>query len=64
MDHWIDFTLGIFVTKFSIDRNISYNEVERRLFKGPRGKYLKSLKTWIKLFLCEKRVRPLMFGAM
>lgn len=28
MDHWIDRTLGCFVTDFMIDRNISYSEAE------------------------------------
>ena len=59
MDHWIDRTLGSFVTYFAIDRNISYSEAERRIFKGPRGKYLNSLKIWIKTLLCEKRVMQL-----
>lgn len=56
MDHWVDRTLGNFVTYFVIDRNISYTEAEWRIFKGLRGKYLNSLKTWTKILLCEKRV--------
>lgn len=59
MDHWIDHTLGSFVTEFTIDRNIRDSEVEHRFFKGQRGKYLKSLKTWIKMSLCENRVMHL-----
>ena len=59
MDHWIDHTLGSFFTEFAIDRNISDSEAKCRLFKGPQGKYLKSLKTWIKFFLCDKRVMQL-----
>lgn len=50
--------MGGFITEFTIDTSISYSEVERRFFKGPRGKYLKDLKTWIKMILCEKGVMP------
>lgn len=54
IDYWIDNILGDFITKFSIDTYVSYSEAERLFSKGPRGKYLKSLKTWMKCF-CEKR---------
>jgi len=61
MDHWIDHMLRSFVTEFTSDRTISYSEAECRLFKGPRGKYLKSLKScYVKSRLCNY----LMFGAM
>ena len=40
VDHWIDHLLGIFVIEFSIDQFVSYFELERRFFKGPRGKFL------------------------
>ena len=59
VDHWIDRTLGSFVTYFVIDRNISYSEAKQRIFKGLRGKYLNSLKTWIKMLFYEKRVMQL-----
>jgi len=59
IDYWIDSILGRFITKFVIDTFSSYSEAERRFFKGPKGKYLKSLKTWIKMLLCKKRVMPL-----
>ena len=57
-DYWIDSILGGFITEFVIDTSVSYSEDERQFFKGPRDKYLKSLKTWIKMLLCEKRVMP------
>lgn len=57
LNYWIDSILG--VTEFMIDTSISYSEVERPFFKGPRGKYPKSLKTWIKILLCEKQLIPL-----
>ena len=53
VDHWIDHLLGGFVTEFSIDQFVSYSEAERRLFKGPRGKFLRSLKVLLKMILCE-----------
>ena len=54
VDHWIDSVLGGFVTEFAIDQFVSYSEVERRFFKGLRGKFLHSLKLWIKMILCEQ----------
>lgn len=54
VDHWIDSISGGFITEFAIDMSASYSEVEHQFFKGPRGEYMKSLKTWIKILLCEK----------
>lgn len=54
--HWLDLIIGGFITKFAVDTKVSYSEAERCFFKVPRGKYIKSLKTWIKMLLCEKRV--------
>ena len=59
VDYWIDSIMGSFITEFAIDTLVSYSEAKRQFFKDPRGKYLKSLKTWIKIILCEKRVMPL-----
>ena len=55
VDHWLDQIIGGFITKFAIDTTVSYSKAERRFLKGPRGKYIKSLNTWIKMLLCEKR---------
>lgn len=59
VNYWIDNILGGFTIEFVIDTFVSYREVEHRFFKGQRGKYLKTLKTWIKVLLCEKWVMPL-----
>ena len=59
IDHWISRIIGGFVTEFVVDTLVSYSEVEHCFFKGLRGKYLKSLNTWIKMILCEKRVMQL-----
>ena len=47
------------MTEFAVDTSVSYSEAEQHFFKGPQGKYLRSLNTWIKMLLCEKRVMPL-----
>ena len=59
VDHWLDCVIGGFVTEFMVDTLVSYSEAERRFFKGLRSKYLRSLNTWIKMLLCEKRVMQL-----
>jgi hypothetical protein len=53
---WLDSVLGGYITKFSIDCTQSYSVAEREFFKGPCGRYLKSLSTWIKMLLCDKGV--------
>lgn len=45
-----------FITEFLVDTTVSYSEAEQRFLKGSWGKYIKSLNTWIKMLLCEKRV--------
>lgn len=56
VNHWLDRIIGGFVTEFMVNNSVSYSEEEQCFFKGPRGKYLKSLNTWITMLLCEKRV--------
>lgn len=56
VEHWLDQIIRGFITKFTVDMTISYNKAEWPLLKGPQGKYVKSLKNWIKMPLCEKRV--------
>lgn len=59
INHWLEHIVGGFVIKFMVDTLISYREAERHFLKGPRGKYVKSLNTWIKMLLCEKWVMQL-----
>lgn len=54
VEYWIDRILGGLITEFVIDTSVSYSKYECWFFKGPRGTYLKSLKTWIKMLLCDK----------
>ena len=49
MDHWLDWIIGGFITKFAVDTTVSYSEAEKHFLKGSRGKYIKSLNTWIKM---------------
>ena len=56
MYHWLDQIIRGFITEFAVDMTVNYSEAERCFLKGPRGKYIKSLNTWIKMLLCEKRV--------
>ena len=56
MDHWLDWIIGGFITKFAVDTTVSYSEAEKHFLKGSRGKYIKYLNTWIKMLLCEKKV--------
>jgi hypothetical protein len=56
IDFWLDSILGGYITEFSIECTQSYSVAEREFFKGPRGRYLKSLSTWIKMLLCDKGV--------
>lgn len=59
VNYWINSILGGFIIEFVIDTSVSYSKEKCQFFKGIRGKYLKSLKTQIKILLCEKRVMPL-----
>ena len=59
VDNLLDRIIGGFITKFKVDTTVNYSEAERCFLKGPRGKYIKSLNTWIKILLCEKRVMKL-----
>ena len=54
VDHWLDRIIGGFITEFAVDTSVNYSEAERCFLRGPRGKYVKSLNTWIKMILREK----------
>ena len=58
VDDWLDRVIGGFVIEFIVNTLVSYNKAEQYFFKGPRGKYLRSLNRRIKM-LCEKWVMPL-----
>lgn len=54
--HWLYRLIGGFITQFTIDTTVSYNEAERHFLQGPWGRCIKSLNTWIKMILCEKQI--------
>ena len=63
VNFWVDSILQGYITEFAVDTITSYSEVERNFFQGPRGRYLKSLKTWIKMFVCEKGILRMEFDS-
>jgi hypothetical protein len=56
VDFWLDSILGGYITEFAVDCTQSYSVAERDFFKGPRGRFMKSLGMWIKMLLCDKCV--------
>ena len=56
VDYWFDNILGGYITEIAVDTVKYYSTAEREFFKGPRGKYLNSLKLWTKILLCENGV--------
>jgi hypothetical protein len=42
--------------EFAVDCTSRIVSAERDFFKGPRGRFLKALGTWIKMLLCDKCV--------
>ena len=56
VDILVDNILEEYITKFVVDALTSYTEAERTKFQGPLGRYLPSLKTWIKMLVCEKGI--------
>jgi len=38
VDHFLDWIIGGFITKFAINTSVSYSEAKRHFLKGPRGK--------------------------
>jgi len=61
IDYWLNSVLGGYVTEFMIDYTQPYSAAKRELFKGPRGRYLKSLSTWLNMFPCDKGVMKMEF---
>ena len=59
---WIDKILEGYIIEFAIDIVKSYNnELERELFKGPRGRFLLSLQLWIKMLIYKKGILKMNF---
>ena len=56
VDFWVDRILQGYIIEFVVDTMTSYSEVERIFFQGPHGRYMSSLKTWIKMLVCDKGI--------
>jgi hypothetical protein len=56
VDFWLDNIVAGFITKFAVDTMKSYNAVEKVFLHGPRGRYIRSLYTSIKILLYKKGV--------
>jgi hypothetical protein len=56
VDFWLDNIVAGFITEFAVDTAKSYNAVEKEFLKGPRGRYIRSLYTSIKILLYNKGV--------
>jgi hypothetical protein len=56
IDFWLDNIVAGFITKFAVDTAKSYNTTEQEFLKGPRGMYIISLYTSIKILLYNKSV--------
>jgi hypothetical protein len=56
VDFWLDNIVAGFITEFAVDTVKSYNAAEKEFLKGPRGRYIISLYTSIKILLYNKGV--------
>ena len=56
MEFWVDSILEGYITKFVVDTITSYNEAKQKNFQGRCNRYMLSLKTWIKMNICEKGI--------
>ena len=54
MEFWVDSILEGYITNFFVDTITSYNEAKQKNFQGRCNRYMLSLKTWIKMLICEK----------
>jgi hypothetical protein len=53
---WLDSIVEGFITEVVVDTAKSHNVVEQEFLRGPRGRYILSLYTYIKIFLYNKGV--------
>jgi hypothetical protein len=53
---WLDSIVAGFITEFIVDIAKSYSFTEQEFLRGPRGRYIQSLYTSIKILLYNKGV--------
>jgi hypothetical protein len=51
IDFWLDSIVAGFITEFAVDTAKSYTATEQDFRKGPKGRYIRSLYTSIKILL-------------
>jgi hypothetical protein len=56
VDFCLDSIIVGFITEFAVDTVKSYNTIEKEFLREPRGRYIRSLYTSIKIFLYKKSV--------
>jgi hypothetical protein len=56
VDFWLDNIVAGFITEFAVDTVKSYSATEKEFLKGPRGRYIRSLYTSIKILLYNNGV--------
>ena len=53
---WINSILEGYITEFVVETITASSEAEQKKFQGPCSRYMSSLKTWIKILVCEKGI--------
>jgi hypothetical protein len=56
VDFWLDNIVARFIMEFAVDTAKSYSQEEKYFLKVPRGRYIRSLYTSIKILLYNKGV--------
>jgi hypothetical protein len=56
VDFWLDSIVAGFITEFAVDTAKYYTTSEKYFIKGPRGRYIISLYTSIKILLYDNDV--------
>jgi hypothetical protein len=56
VDFWLNSIVAGFIIDFAEDTKKSYNALEQEFLRGPRGRYIRSLYTSIKILLYKKGV--------
>jgi len=56
VDFWLDSIIAGFIIEIAVDTAKSYTIAKKDFLKGPRGRYIRSLYTSIKILLHDKGV--------
>jgi hypothetical protein len=56
IDLWLNSIVACFIIEFAVDTSNSYSATEKEFMRGPRGRYIISLYTSIKILLYKKGV--------